>query len=65
MIVCQKICRNCAQRTAFEKDEPKHLLHVILCLFTVGLWIPIWIMAILFSAMTRCRCRVCGGTRTA
>ena len=32
------------------KGKPtNHLLHVILCLITVGLWLPVWILCAIFA----------------
>ena len=47
----QKLCKNCGHRTlhvAIVKQESQGcsgvLVHLILCVVTLGIWIPIWLL---------------------
>jgi len=49
---------------AFTRNGPNNLFHLILCLVTVGLWIPIWLLFCFANAFVPSRCKFCGGSRT-
>ena len=34
--------------------KPRHLLHLLLTVFTVGFWIPVWLLVSLFQAKPEC-----------
>jgi len=46
-------CKDCGD-VKVEQTTPNHLLHLILSLFTVGLWAIIWLLAILRPRSWRC-----------
>jgi hypothetical protein len=43
-----------------EKPGISNILHLLLSVFTVGLWIPVWVLLGFGSAATKPRCQVCG-----
>ena len=50
-------CPVCTKYGPAQWDSPSHVLHFALSLFTVGLWLPIWI----FVALSGKRhCQACG-----
>lgn len=54
-------CEQCAAITTHTQKTPNHVLHLLLSIFTVGLWIIVWIII----AMTNkdARCEPCGRMR--
>lgn len=46
-------CKDCGQ-VKVEKREPSHLLHFFLSLFTVGTWLFVWGLVILWPGGWRC-----------
>lgn len=57
----QRHCMTCGQPRLFEKPGPNHILHLLLTVFSGGLWIPMWVIITLFCSLTPFRCTVCGG----
>lgn len=42
-----------------EKQTPNHVLHLLLAIFSAGLWIPVWVLVTLFASGPY-RCPRCG-----
>lgn len=40
----QKFCKNCNKKVLARRQSTNHILQLLLCLFTAGLWLPIWIL---------------------
>lgn len=55
-----KYCNHCQKNVMAQKNTPNHLLHFFLAIFTLGLWIPIWILISVFN-VGGYRCTQCGG----
>jgi hypothetical protein len=52
-------CEQCNQPRLFRREVPNHILHILIAIFTGGLWVPIWILMAVFSSAPR-RCTTCG-----
>lgn len=52
-------CPHCQEQTLALGRTPNHVLHLILSFFTIGLWIPIWIL-ISLGKIGGYRCSKCG-----
>lgn len=50
-----RTCPACGQIVTVKVRRPNHVLHAILTLMTVGLWLPIWFLAMFESAFSRGR----------
>lgn len=37
------------QATLVKGKPTNHVLHVILCIITLGLWIPVWVAVVIFA----------------
>jgi hypothetical protein len=57
-----EFCATCNRQTLHicQEDRCNHILHLLLSVFTVGLWIPIWILIALSSGRGVPSCTVCG-----
>ncbi len=53
-------CKKCNKDVMTHRNTPNHILHLLLAVVTVGLWLIVWIILILF-APTRGLCTECGG----
>jgi hypothetical protein len=55
-------CAKCNRQTLHICQETRcnHILHLLLSIFTVGFWIPIWILLGLSSGRSVPSCTVCG-----
>jgi sterol desaturase/sphingolipid hydroxylase (fatty acid hydroxylase superfamily) len=55
-------CDYCERNTRHERDvkRPNHILHLLLSVFTVGLWLPIWILLGLSAQKGKWSCSQCG-----
>lgn len=53
-------CKCCDRRVRAERRSCNHLLHVVLCIVTVGLWFPFWVIAWLNCFSHHWRCTSCG-----
>ncbi|MDX6649592.1 MAG: hypothetical protein QOJ97_1543 [Solirubrobacteraceae bacterium] len=53
-------CNHCQQPRPFSKNAPNHVLHFVVSLFTVGLWIPVWIVLSVKAAGSSAICTACG-----
>lgn len=57
MAVRRHYCRSCRRDVVAEADPVSHVLHFFLTLVTVGLWFPVWLLAL---GSRRWHCRYCG-----
>ena len=48
------LCNGCAQSRPFRRHHPNHVLHVILTVFSGGLWLPMWVLAAVYPGAYRC-----------
>jgi len=55
-------CKTCGKQTLHTKETPNHILHLLLSVFTLGLWLLVWLALVLISSGKRPRCSVCGST---
>lgn len=51
--IMQGKCKDCGV-TKVEVKTPNHILHLLLCCFTCGLWFIVWMWLSSFSATPRC-----------
>lgn len=54
-------CPLCDQPRLFQKDGTSDLTHILLCIITGGLWLPIWFVLIICGGAPW-RCTICGST---
>ncbi len=52
-------CARCGIQTMHMREEPNHVLHLLLSVFTIGIWLPVWVVVGFLGG--RWRCGVCGG----
>lgn len=52
-------CPVCKNNTMAIGSTPNHLLHLTLSVFTLGLWVPVWIL-ISIGKIGGYRCTQCG-----
>jgi len=52
-------CRGCKAMKMHVQPATSHVLHLLLSLFTFGIWIVIWILAAVSNASQK-TCSVCG-----
>ena len=57
-----KFCRVCERQTAFVKEGPNHVLHLLLSVVTFGIWLIVWFLLGLMSGARSYRCSQCGST---
>jgi hypothetical protein len=55
-------CRTCTKPTLqiYNEDRCSHILHLLLSVFTAGLWLPIWLCCALSAGRGDPTCTVCG-----
>ena len=51
-------CARCGVQTMHVQEKPNHVLHLLLSVFTIGIWLPVW--ALVGFLGERPRCAVCG-----
>ncbi len=51
-------CAGCGVPTLHVQQKPNHVLHMLLSVFTIGFWIPVWVLVSLFQG--RPQCMTCG-----
>ena len=51
-------CLRCGTQTMHIQQRPNHILHLLLSVFTVGFWIPVWVLVGLFQ--DKPQCTICG-----
>ena len=56
-------CRSCGIPRVFRRRKTRHSVHFMLAMGTIGLWLPIWGIAIIFQALKPWTCAVCGAHR--
>ncbi len=54
-------CAQCEKHTLHLRDKTNHILHLILCFVTLGVWLFIWPL-IAFGNSLGSQCTVCGRT---
>ena len=54
-----RYCAHCQKNVMATGTSPNHLLHFILSLFTLGFWIPVWIL-VSVGKIGGYRCTQCG-----
>ena len=52
-------CILCGVPRMHVQRKPNHVLHLLVTVFTVGFWMPVWVLVSLFQA--RPQCMRCGG----
>ena len=52
------ICQTCGKSTVHLIERPNHVLHLLLTVFTFGVWIIVWLLVGLSER--RATCTVCG-----
>lgn len=57
MAISRGYCPNCDKEVITEIKSPSHLIHLVLTLFTFGLWLPVWIIIAIDPTLN---CRECG-----
>ncbi len=57
-------CNNCREKTLHIKKTPNHILHLLLSIFTAGLWLIVWFLIVVSSAGASWRCSKCGTSIT-
>ena len=55
----QRFCQNCDEIMPCTKKVPNHVLHLLLTLFTGGLWTFIWLPVTLFAMNSKFSCIKC------
>lgn len=53
-------CPTCDKPRTATKEKINHILHLILSVITVGVWIPVWLLLLLFNFGKSFRCTSCG-----
>lgn len=53
-----RYCKSCNSNTLAVGDTPNHTFHLLLSIFTAGLWLFVWIPKLLWP--TSFRCTQCG-----
>lgn len=48
-------CRRCDAMMIHERNSISHVLHLLLSIITAGLWLPVWLLIILFQGAYICR----------
>ena len=57
-----RTCRSCGENVTVAVKKPNHALHAVMSLLTGGLWLFIWLAAVLEAAGARPgRCPKCKG----
>ncbi|HBG20111.1 MAG TPA: hypothetical protein DDY32_12790 [Desulfobulbaceae bacterium] len=51
-------CKTCQKNILFIQDSPNHALHIILSIFTAGLWLIVWFFVVIGEKDWHCS--VCG-----
>jgi hypothetical protein len=64
MKTVQRKCGICAQARPFQKEKINHILHLLLSVFTLGFWAPIWLALIFINLLSPYRCNTCGSAKT-
>jgi hypothetical protein len=54
-----QFCTGCNRQTLARRKTPSHVLHLLLTIFTAGLWLPVWILCCVRIG-SGWRCATCG-----
>jgi len=49
-----RYCPVCQRRTLSTRPGTSHIFHLLMCVITVGFWLPIWILCVMLPAQWRC-----------
>lgn len=49
-----RYCKRCARDIMCERPDTNHVLHLLLSVFTAGLWLPIWVLCSIKIGGWRC-----------
>lgn len=49
-----KFCLYCQKMVLAQRKTPNHILHLLLSIFTSGLWLIVWILLIITKGSWRC-----------
>ena len=55
----QVFCKKCNEITPANTKRVNHILHLLLSVFTGGLWLIVWAFLIIFSS-NKATCIICG-----
>ena len=53
------VCRLCRRPTQHLQPSTSHVLHLLLSIFTLGIWVIVWILAAVANSSQK-TCSVCG-----
>lgn len=53
-----RFCRTCNRQALATRPGTNHILHLLISVFTLGLWIPMWIL--ISIKIGGWRCNTCG-----
>jgi hypothetical protein len=53
-------CHTCQRQVLLRKETPSNTFHLLMCVFTCGLWAFVWIGANLLNLFAKYRCTNCG-----
>ena len=56
----RKFCKTCGKNVKREAKGTSHILHLILSIFSCGIWMPIWILCAMSATWT---CSECGSRK--
>lgn len=57
-----RTCKSCGSLVAVDRKVPSHVFHALMSILTVGLWLVVWLAAIIEAAASREEdCPSCGG----
>ncbi|MGH7531008.1 MAG: hypothetical protein ACREMN_11550 [Gemmatimonadales bacterium] len=51
-------CKSCGKPTLHLVQRPNHILHLLLSVFTAGLWLIVWVLVSMGEK--KASCTVCG-----
>lgn len=52
----RRYCKYCKEYVAANRGSPNHAMHLVLTIFTLGLWLPIYLIASLNQTHNCVRC---------
>ncbi len=58
----QMHCEQCNAPRLHEEDPVavNHVLHLLITVLLLGLWLPVWILLVIFAPVRHVRCQLCG-----
>ena len=59
------VCAHCGKQTLHKQETPNQVFHLLIVLFSCGLWLIPWLIANSNSASNPWRCSICGTERKA